>query len=246
MIGSIGASGAGSFEGLTDVEHFELETPYGAPSAPVTKGVLHGKSVCFLPRHGEGHKIPPHQINYRANLWALKLCGVEAIVAFNAVGSIHPDMRASDLAMPNQIIDYTWGREHTYFDGGAMGLDHVDFTVPYDDALRSQLAQAAQQISVRHHSPCVYAATQGPRLESAAEIIRLERDGADVVGMTGMPEAGLARELGLSYASICIVSNLAAGKAPGELSIEEIFKQLDEGVSRARKVFDYFVREIAV
>ncbi|MFT5115293.1 MAG: 5'-methylthioinosine phosphorylase [Parasphingorhabdus sp.] len=241
MIGLIGGSGAGQFNELEHAKSLKIETPYGTPSADILEGILYGQPVCFLSRHGPGHKIPPHKVNYRANIWALNQAGAKRLVALNAVGSISAGMKPTDLAMPDQIIDYTWGREHSFFDGGENGVDHVDFSVPYDNQIRRNLVEAARQVEVTCHSPCVYGATQGPRLESAAEIVRMERDGSDVVGMTGMPEAGLAREIGLPYASICIVANLAAGKADGALSIDEIFKQLEQGVENARKVFRKFV-----
>ena len=195
-----------------------IETPYGPAATPVLETTLGGRSVLFLARHGRPHRVPPHRINYRANIWLLKQLGATAVIASNAVGGIAEGLEAGDIVVPDQIIDYTWGREHTYMDESR--LNHVDFTGPYDAQLRRALVAAGGSHVSRDAG--VYGCTQGPRLESAAEIERMARDGCDVVGMTGMPEAGLARELDLPYASICLVVNRAAGRSPVPLSEVEM------------------------
>ncbi len=210
-IGIIGGSGLDRVEALTIEGSKTLDTPYGAPSAPLIRGRLGNSSVLFLPRHGSDHSIAPHRINYRANLWALQAAGVREVVAVATVGGIHPRMAAGSLVLPDQIIDYTWGRESTYFDGLAQPLQHIDFTRPFSAVLRERLRRAAELAGVLLVEGGVYGATQGPRLETAAEIGRMARDGADLVGMTGMPEAALARELGLEYAMLAVVVNAAAG-----------------------------------
>lgn len=226
-LGIIGGTGLNELPGLERVAEHEPETPWGAPSASIQEGRYEGQQLFFLPRHGRPHRIPPHLINYRANLWALRSVGVKEIIAINAVGGIQPVMHPGDLVIPDQLIDYTWGREHTYSDGSARGdieLQHVDFTHPYDRALSAELLAAIEELDreVRHFSTGTYAATQGPRLESAAEIRRLRQDGCDIVGMTAMPEAALAAELDLSYASICMVVNPAAGLSDKPLTMADM------------------------
>ena len=224
MLAIIGGSGLAQLAGLEVAQRRALQTPYGEPSGELSFGRLRGRPLVFLARHGEQHSIPPHQVNYRANLWALSESGALGVVAVAAVGSIRADLKPGDLVFPDQIIDYTWGRQSTFHDGPGASVAHVDFTEPYDQALRDRLRKAATAIGSRVSDRAVYAATQGPRLESAAEINRLERDGADVVGMTGMPEAALARELALPYAAINVVANYAAGRGgSGQgISLEEI------------------------
>lgn len=192
----IGGTGLTQLEGLTLSESLPIETPYGAPSAPLQRGRYAGREVLFLARHGHPHRFPPHQVNYRANLWALKQAGAEAVIAVNAVGGIHAAMGTGHLCVPHQLIDYTSGREHTYFAGDIEHVTHIDFSHPYDEPLRQRLIEALRALGLAHSSHGVYACTQGPRLETVAEIARLERDGNDIVGMTGMPEAALAREPG--------------------------------------------------
>ncbi len=233
----IGGSGLTSMKGLEIIRKEVMHTPYGEPSAPVTFGRLAGKEIAFLPRHGPGHTIPPHQINYRANLWGLKHLGVKRIVAMGAVGGIRDDMAPGCIAIPDQIIDYTWGREHTYFDFNLSHVTHVDFTEPYCGELRDKLLAAAGKTGLEVIPDGTYGATQGPRLESAAEIGRMEEDGCDMVGMTGMPEAALARELELCYACCAVVANWAAGKGDGGvITLEEIHKTLKGGMEQAHKL----------
>jgi 5'-methylthioinosine phosphorylase len=218
------------------------ETPYGRGSGAVQRASIGDRPVLFLARHGQPHRIPPHRINYRANLWLLAQAGARAILATNAVGGIAAAMHTGDLLLPDQVVDYTWGREHTVMDESR--LEHVDFTEPYHGASRARILAAARQLAppVRLHASGTYGCTQGPRLESAAEIARLERDGCDVVGMTGMPEAGLAREMGLRYAAICLVVNPAAGKAGGPLVEADILRVAEVGM---RRVADLIARVVA-
>jgi 5'-methylthioinosine phosphorylase len=225
-IAIIGGSGFTALAGAPVPRETSLDTPFGLTSAPIARGALGGREVLFLPRHGVGHSIPPHGINYRANLWALKRAGASHVVALAASGGIGAAFGPRALAVPDQLIDYTYGRAQTYYDGAGEGpgaaVVHIDFTQPYCCTLRLALLQAGRASGLDPIDGGTYAAVQGPRLETAAEVLRLERDGCHLVGMTGMPEAALARELGLSYACAAFVVNWAAGKAPGEILMEEI------------------------
>jgi len=185
---------------------------FGMPSAAIKRGQLNGRAVLSIARHGEPHSIPPHAINYRANLAALKEAGATAIIALNTVGVVSSIRDSGQIAVPDQILDYTWGRQHTIYDGGDGGIDHIDFTEPFCNDLRQGLLDAAKMADIDCYDGGVYAATQGPRLETAAEVDRLERDGADFVGMTAMPEAAIARELGLPYVCLALIVNRAAGR----------------------------------
>ncbi len=181
--------------------------------------------------------MPPHRINYRANLWALRACGAERVLGLAAVGGITARFEPEVLAVPDQIIDYTYGRAHTLYEGDSGDLEHVDLTAPYCERLRRALISACASSGQAVVDEGVYGATQGPRLETAAEILRLERDGCDMVGMTGMPEAALARELGLRYASLAFVVNWAAGKGEGgAITMREIEENLDRCVERVLAV----------
>lgn len=228
----IGGSGLTQLEGLDIRQSLAVDTPYGAPSAEVQIGEYAGKEVLFLARHGHPHRIAPHRVNYRANLWALKQAGAEAILAVNAVGGIHPSMVTGHFCVPHQLIDYTSGREHTCFADNLEQVTHIDFSYPYSEHLRQQLIVALAAEGVGYSDQGVYACTQGPRLETAAEIARLERDGCDIVGMTGMPEAALARELELDYACLALVVNLAAGKATAVIGMAGIEQALREGMGK--------------
>ena len=210
----IGGTGVYALGELGDVESHQPVTPYGAPSGPVRVGTYAGKRVAFLARHGEGHSLPPHRINYRANLAALKALGATRVLALNTVGGITGRFGPRVLACPDQLVDYTWGRISTLCEEPGSDVLHVDFGDPYTPALRRQVIAAAGQAGVALVDGGCYGATQGPRLETRAEIARMRRDGCDLVGMTGMPEAGLARELGLDYACLAIVANWAAGAGP--------------------------------
>ncbi|MFT6310989.1 MAG: 5'-methylthioinosine phosphorylase [Porticoccus sp.] len=235
VIGIIGGSGLADVEGLEFGNEHTVNTPYGDTSAPIRQADHNGIEVMFLARHGAGHHLPPHSINYRANLWALKHLGVDHIIAVNAVGGITTNMGPEIIALPDQLIDYTYGREHTFSSSGDDVLQHVDFSHPYDESLRKRLAAAFYRCNVNYQYGGVYGATQGPRLETAAEVSKLERDGCDLVGMTGMPEAGLARELGIAYSSVCLVVNWAAGKSDSLITMAEIEAVMATGMNNVRR-----------
>ena len=228
----IGGSGLAALPGLDILQTLTPATPWGAPSAPVTLGQFKARELLFLPRHGPGHTIPPHRVNYRANIQALKDCGAAAIIAVNAVGGITPALTPGRIVIPAQIIDYTWGREHTFQGEAARPVKHIDFTRPYTEALRQRLIRAATRTGAAPHAGGTHAVTQGPRLETAAEIERLERDGADIVGMTGMPEAALARELEIDYACCALVVNRAAGKGDERIDMAMIDHNLKQGMQQ--------------
>jgi 5'-methylthioinosine phosphorylase len=220
-----------------------MRTPYGEPSGAITFGRLRQHEVMFIARHGYGHTIPPHEVNYRANLWALKEQGAQRIISVAAVGGIRVDLSPGVLVLPDQIIDYTYGREFTYFDGRDCSVTHIDFTQPYSQELRQQILDAGKCAHISCLDGGVYAATQGPRLDTAAEINRLERDGADMVGMTGMPEAALAKELGLSYATIAVVVNHAAGRGSSRdgVHLETISTVAQPAMARVRNILECVV-----
>jgi 5'-deoxy-5'-methylthioadenosine phosphorylase len=242
----IGGSGLTNLKNLRITRREVVRTPYGEPSAPMVYGELAGREVVFVPRHGPGHTIPPHEVNYRANLWAIRQTGVNRVIAVNAVGGVSGDYLDSGmLVLPDQIVDYTWGRAHTFFGSEHKQVTHVDFSYPYCEELRRSLAEAARQAGLAMKERGTYGATQGPRFESAAEIRRLERDGCDIVGMTGMPETGLARELELCYASVAVVVNPAAGKAKGEISLKEIERHLEAGTTRVRRLLENVIPRLA-
>ncbi|BAO29407.1 S-methyl-5'-thioinosine phosphorylase [Sulfuritalea hydrogenivorans] len=240
MLGIIGGSGLTQLANL-DVSHREVvRTPYGEPSGPLTFGRINGHDVVFIARHGYGHTIPPHLVNYRANIHALETSGVTQIVSVASVGGIRGDLGPGALVVPHQIIDYTWGREMTFQSGGDGPVIHVDFTDPYDAEVRQLLLDVSRRIGEPVIDGAVYATTQGPRLETAAEINRMEDDGADIVGMTGMPEAGLARELELPYAALCVVANWAAGRADSRhgIKFESLEAVLQEAMVRVRRIIE--------
>ncbi|MBX6391871.1 MAG: S-methyl-5'-thioinosine phosphorylase [Burkholderiales bacterium] len=244
MLAIIGGSGLTKLSNLDVIYRKATRTPYGEPSGALTFGKIRGRDVIFLARHGYGHTIPPHEVNYRANIWALQQEGVKQVISVASVGGIRADLVPGTLVVPDQILDYTWGRPSTFFDGGGDGpVVHVDFTHPYSEPLRQAILQAARACGEPIVDGGVYAATQGPRLETAAEVRRLERDGADMVGMTGMPEAVLARELELQYATIAVVVNYAAGKGDSADGIPfgQIESTLQETVARARRVLEELV-----
>jgi 5'-methylthioadenosine phosphorylase len=243
MLAIIGGSGLTRLSTLSVAHREVVRTPYGEPSSALIFGRIADRDVVFLARHGHGHTIPPHRVNYRANLWALKQRGADAILAVASVGAIADKYAPGDLVLPQQLIDYTSGRQHTFFDGGDREVVHVDFTHPYTDALRARCLAAARSAGVAIHDGGVYGAVSGPRLETAAEIDRMERDGATIVGMTGMPEAGLARELGLAYASIAVVVNHAAGRGDSAqaISMERIAGVLENAMGKVRLLIDHVV-----
>lgn len=237
----IGGSGLTRIQDLEIIGSQAMKTPFGAPSAEYVFGKLHGKKIVFLSRHGNPHTHAPHKINYRANIWGLKELGVTRIIAVAAVGGITENMVPAHLAIPDQIIDYSYGREHTFFAETDEAVQHVDFTYPYTQALRAGLISAAATLNLPISPIATYGCTQGPRLETTAEIQRMERDGCDLVGMTGMPEAALARELELSYATIAVVANWAAGKSEGEITMAEIERHLQKGMANTMELLKAFV-----
>jgi 5'-methylthioadenosine phosphorylase len=239
MLAIIGGSGLTRLPNLDVSRRESVRTPFGEPSGPLSFGAIRGVPIAFMARHGEGHNIPPHQINYRANLWALKEKGAREIVSVAAVGGIRADLGPGTIVVPHQIIDYTWGRMNTYFEGDAP-VRHIDFTEPYCGRLRSRLLAAAKECGEPAVDGAVYAATQGPRLETAAEVDRLDRDGADIIGMTGMPEAALAREIELDYAAIAVVANHAAGRGGSArgVSLQDIEAVLKDTLARVQRIIE--------
>ena len=242
LVAIIGGSGLSQLGNMELTQRKVARTPYGEPSGALTFGRIRGRDVVFLARHGYGHTIAPHEVNYRANIWALKDAGAECVVSVASVGGIRKDIVPGMLMLPHQVIDYTWGRSSTFFEGAGVPVNHIDFTEPYSPDLRRRLLAAAKASNESILDGGVYAATQGPRLETAAEITRLERDGADLVGMTGMPEAGLARELSLEYATIAVVANHAAGRGDSQRAVplDKIGEILDEAMGRVRRIIERF------
>lgn len=234
----IGGTGLANLE-LEFVDEKHILTPYGNTSAPLIRGLFCGVPIVFLNRHGLKHSIPPHKINYRANIWALWHIGISQIIAVAAVGGIREDMTTGIITYPNQVIDYTWGRECTFFEDT---VEHIDLTEPYCQELRSKLIKISKSLNISICESCTYAATQGPRLETTAEINKLEKDGCDVVGMTGMPELSLAREIGIRYATCAIVSNRAAGRNSGQLiSMDTIKENLKESFISVKRILRNYV-----
>jgi len=242
LLAVIGGTGLTELEGLEIVEEISYESEWGQPSAPLLVGKYEGKRIIFLARHGNPHRIPPHQVNYRANIHVLRQAGVTDVLSVNAVGGIHPSMGPAHVNIPDQIIDYTYGRGDTFFEGDLLEVTHIDFTYPYDRELREQVILAAHEAAVPVSSAGVYGCTQGPRLETAAEIARMERDGCDVVGMTGMPEAALAAEMKIRYASIALVVNWAAGKSDHIITMDEIYEAIRVGMGSVKSILGQFIR----
>jgi 5'-methylthioinosine phosphorylase len=233
----IGGSGLYKFPGLENTTRHSVDTPYGPASGDVVLGDFAGMRVAFLARHGESHSLPPHRVNYRANVWALHSLGARRVIGVNAVGGIRADMGPRVIVVPDQLIDYTHGRTTSYCDVDGAEVRHIDFSEPYTDSLRRRLLAAARAAGVAAIDGGCYGATQGPRLETRAEIARMKRDGCDLVGMTGMPEAVLARELGLDYACLALVANFAAGCGDeAEISIEEIFAHLAAATAEVPRI----------
>jgi 5'-deoxy-5'-methylthioadenosine phosphorylase len=243
MLGIIGGSGLTQLSNLQVTHREVVRTPYGEPSGALTFGHMNEREVVFIARHGYGHTIPPHAVNYRANIWALHAQKVDRVVSVASVGGIRSDMKPGAIAVPAQVIDYTYGRKHTFFEGTDQPVTHADFTHPYGEKLRAELLAAARAAGLPVIDGGVYATTQGPRLESAAEINRLERDGADMVGMTGMPEASLAREIGLHYATVAVVANWAAGRGDSadEIHLDVIRAVLTEAMGKVRVLLEALV-----
>jgi 5'-methylthioadenosine phosphorylase len=214
----------------------EVETPYGKVGA--TTGRLDGRKVVFLARHGRHHSVPPHRVNYRANIWALKELGVERVLTTAAVGSLNSDFRPGEFVLPNQFLDFTKARPATFYENEVV---HTDFTQPYCPVLRYALEGAAGELGLTVHNGGCYVGTEGPRFETPAEIAAYRRLGGDLVGMTGLPEVVLARELGLCYATVAIVTNFAAGISGTMLSHQEV---LDLMATRLGKVLEMLLKTI--
>lgn len=244
MLGLIGGTGLTNLANLEITHRQVVRTPYGEPSGALTFGSINGHEVVFLARHGYGHTIPPHLVNYRANMWALHAQGARDVVSVATVGGIHPALQPGVIVLPDQIIDYTWGRKSTFDDLiGDQPVNHIDFTEPYSGMLRQLCVTAIRNVGETCIEGGVYACMQGPRLETAAEINRLERDGATMVGMTGMPEAVLARELGINYAAIGVVANHAAGRGASVHGIryQDIDTVLANAMKRVRTIIEQLV-----
>ncbi len=214
-VGLIGGSGLSSFEEFDEQHRENINTSYGSPSAELVHGVFHGNDIVFLARHGSDYSLPPHRINYRANIWAMHTLEVDFVVTVNTVGGIRSDLSPGVVAVPDQIVDYTYGREQTFFDGENTAIEFLDFTSPYTESVRQRLLSAAGAAKVTVVDGGTYGATQGPRLETKAEVLRLKNDGCDMIGMTGMPETVLARELGMGIATLAVVVNWCAGLGEG-------------------------------
>ena len=243
--GIVGGTGLDQLQGLQAQQSHFPDTPFGKPSRPIQEGCWHGSIVYYLQRHGAPLAIPPHKINYRANMWAMKYLGVTDLVAINAVGGISADATTGTLVIPDQLIDYTWGREHTIDDGSSGELQHIDFTEPYDANLRTALLDVAAAQKIIHVASATHAVAQGPRLETAAEVRRLAKDGCDIVGMTGMPEAALARELKMAYAAICMVVNPAAGLGDEPISLDMMRDTLQREAVVVAQLLDGLMRAAA-
>jgi 5'-methylthioadenosine phosphorylase len=243
MLAIIGGTGMTQLACLEISHRKIMTTPYGEPSGPLTFGKINDNTVVFLARHGYGHTIPPHQVNYRANLWALHSLNLSRVISVASVGGIRADLTPGTVAIPDQIIDYTHGRKYTYYDVIDKAVTHIDFTEPYCQLTRKRLLEAAERADERVIDGGVYGATQGPRLETAAEVNRLERDGVDMIGMTGMPEAALAKELGLCYGTIAVVANYAAGRETSAhaISLEDAHAVLEKTMVGVRNILERVV-----
>ncbi|MDD1606701.1 MAG: S-methyl-5'-thioinosine phosphorylase [Methylococcaceae bacterium] len=237
----IGGTGLTQLSDLKIIKRERLDTPYGAPSAEFITGELNEKPVIFLARHGNPHTIAPHKINYRANIWGLKQLGVTQIIAVAAVGGITKQMSPAHIAIPDQLIDYSHGRKHTFFDDENYPVTHIDFSYPYNEKLRALLITAAANANIAITPEATYGCTQGPRLETAAEIKRMAQDGCDLVGMTAMPEAALANELGIDYAAISVIANWAAGVTVGEITMADIEHNLHSGMANTALLLKAFI-----
>lgn len=243
MLAIIGGSGMKKLANLKVTHRQVMRTPYGEPSSPLTFGTIGEQEIVFLSRHGHGHTIPPHQINYRANIWTLHALQVSKIIAVASVGGIREDLTPGKIVIPHQILDYTHGRSATFFDHTDRAVVHTDFTQPYDSIVRTELLNAGKNANISVIDGCVYAATQGPRFETAAEVNRLEQDGADCVGMTGMPEAILARELEIPYATVAVVANYAAGRGDSAqgIPLETAHIILENTMMHVRNMLEHLV-----
>lgn len=232
--GIIGGTGVYDPQLLDRLRNEQVSTPYGDVAVQV--GTYQGIEIAFMPRHGKGHSIPPHKVNYRANIWALKRLGVRRVLATAAVGSLNPDMKPGHFVIIDQFLDFTKVREHTFFDGGETGVVHTDVTHPYCPELRGALIEQADRLELDSHRAGVYVCTEGPRFETAAEIRAFRLLGGDVVGMTNVPEAVLAREAGLCYAVMAMVTNMGAGISEQPLTHDEVVEIMAENTENVRRL----------
>lgn len=242
-IAVIGGSGVYALDYLTDVQTTVVSTPYGK-SPEIVLGKLANRNVAFLPRHGKKHTAPPHLVNYRANLWALRELGVKRVLATTASGSLRSRMRPGDLVLLDQFVDFTKRRPMTFYEGGKGGVVHVDVTEPYCPELRKILRETARALKIKLHPRATYGCTEGPRFETAAEIQALRRLGCDLVGMTNVPECILARELELCYAAIAVVTNFAAGISKTKLTHEEVAELMAKNIERVKSLIFTAVPQI--
>lgn len=249
MLAIIGGTGLSELQGFEQIEKVALKTTYARAKVRLMRIGSEGKEFIFLARHGADHKIPPHAINYRANIAALSELGVTEIVAVNAVGAIHGDLLPGSVAVPDQLIDYSYSRDVSFYDGKLKTVHHIDFTHPYSEPIRQRILRATESVNTSSNTGChvmaggTYACTQGPRLETAAEIRRLAQDGCDMVGMTGMPEASLARELEIEYASLALSVNWAAGLSEEPITLEDIHSVLESGMEFVSAVITEIVQQ---
>lgn len=234
-IAIIGGSGVYSIEMLKNPKRAKASTPFGS-SPEIVAGELSGRRVAFISRHGKGHSVPPHLVNYRANIWALKEIGVTRILATTAVGTLNPQIHPGELTLLTQFLDFTKSRELTFYEGGKEGVVHVDMTEPYCPELRRSLSDAARKLGTKLHPRTTYACMEGPRFETSAEIKALRKLGSDIVGMTNIPEAVLARELGLCYSAVGIITNYAAGIKKETLSHGAVLKLMEQNIGRTRNL----------
>ncbi|SNZ02545.1 5'-methylthioadenosine phosphorylase [Persephonella hydrogeniphila] len=260
MIGILGGSGLYEIDGLEIIEERRLQTPFGEPSDAYIVADYKGKRAVFLPRHGKGHKYPPHLINYRANIWGFRKLGVKKILSVSAVGGINPLLRAGDFVLSDQFLDFTKVRPVTFYEGVYTIHDdedtnedlvkeyitgdrvvHIDVTQPFCPVMRNTLRNILEEEGIRYHFKGTYATTEGPRLETAAEIKALSRLGADIVGMTLVPEIVLARELSMHFASINVITNLAAGISEDRLTSDEVIQMMKEKNEEIKKVIIKFI-----
>ncbi|WP_457638668.1 S-methyl-5'-thioadenosine phosphorylase [Persephonella sp.] len=263
MIGILGGSGLYDIDGITVLEEKRVMTPYGEPSDSYIVAEYKGRKVVFLPRHGRGHKYPPHLINYRANLWGFRKLGVDRILSISAVGGINPLLRPGDFVISDQFIDFTKVRPVTFYEGVYTIKDeedtkndlvkeylssdrvvHIDVTQPFCPAMRRLLSDIFSEKGYRYHSKGTYAATEGPRLETSAEIKALSILGADVVGMTLVPEVVLARELSMHFASVSVVTNLAAGISGERLTSDEVIQMMHQKTEDIKSVVLSFIERL--
>ncbi|KXB05469.1 5'-methylthioadenosine phosphorylase [candidate division MSBL1 archaeon SCGC-AAA382A03] len=243
VIGIIGGSGVYSVDFIKNTEKRIVETSYGK-SPEIVTGEVEGRKIAFMPRHGEGHSTPPHKINFRANLWALKELGVDRILATTAVGSLNPSVGPGEFVLLDQFIDFTKNRDYTFYEGDERGVVHIDVTNPYCCELRDVLYRKARELEFPVHFSGTYACTEGPRFETAAEIQMLNQLGADVVGMTNVPECVLARELEICYSTISIITNYAAGISENKLTHDEVSEIMDENINKVKKLVFSTIPEI--